>query len=110
MEPRVDGGSQLIFAGVGLRGAYNPDATFLNPGISAPSVINEPKLLTGPSQGELNAIRGNNFHNQVYDALRLPENTSKVTGNVNGKLVNTEPDLLGARQELRTLKTKSHLH
>jgi RHS repeat-associated protein len=98
------GGSQLIFAGVGLRGAYNPDATFLNPGISAPSVINEPKLLTGPSQGELNAIRGNNFHNQVYDALRLPENTSKVTGNVNGKLVNTEPDLLGARTGVADIK------
>jgi hypothetical protein len=94
------GGSQMILTGAGLRTSFNPNATFFKP----PTVSSGPQLLTGPSQGQLNAIRGNTFHDQVYDALRLPENTSKVTGNVNGTLVNTEPDLLGARTGVTDIK------
>jgi hypothetical protein len=66
-------------------------------------------LLAGPSQGRLNAVRGNAFHDEVYNALRLRENTTKVTGNVRGKPVNTEPDLLGVRTGVTDIKDEISL-
>jgi hypothetical protein len=63
-----------------------------------------PLQLTGPTQGEINAVRGNRFHQDVYESLRQPENTAKVTGNVRGAAVNTEPDLLGLRTGVTDIK------
>jgi filamentous hemagglutinin len=52
----------------------------------------------------MNAVRGNTFHEQVYAALRLPENTTKVTGIVRRAPVNVEPDLLGVRTGVTDIK------
>ena len=64
------------------------------------SVITDPaRLLPGPSQGKLNAIRGNKFQRSVNAALGvIKRNTSLVSGMTRrGKQINVEPDLLGGR-------------
>lgn len=71
--------------------------------------INSQLLLTYPSRGEINAVRGNAFHSEVYESLRLPENTIKVSGIVDGNAINTEPDLLGIRTGVTDIKDQISL-
>jgi RHS repeat-associated protein len=54
----------------------------------------QPLALPGPTQGQANALRGNDFQQQASDALRVEENTIKVAGiTLKGQQGNTEPDL-----------------
>jgi RHS repeat-associated protein len=67
-------------------------------------LASEPALLEGPSQGALNQASGAAFEEAVFRSLRATPSRTRVTSQVRGNSINTEPDLLGNRFGVTDIK------